>query len=302
MRDIRRWAWLVAAAALLSGSAASASGGVLSKGPTAPSPEIENIGKPAVGIPLGFKFRLAQENQVPLILQNCEPAKAGNMGVVFVVSKLSGYDSQGRKVDLDTRALSGFTLLMTSPAGQPYVVVKPMTIGRLNLDLEVPCTNRSVAKTDVDIVVSLPEGKPDSFFTSSEPGDRKAGFIYVELPKAGRIPVYFYAKYPGSEDAASIPPHAVKVRAINPLDEPPVLEPGDQPGTFRGLRLGHALIEARFQGKEDLTCITIAEREYEVPADCHELVPEGSTALPFMPKVGGGPRIMVQPPRVQPAK
>jgi len=168
----------------------------------------------------------------------------------------------------------GKVQLQHHPDGSAYINVVPQRPGRLEIQLNAMFSDGAfeVLKQQVDVVADVPPVKLDmnQFGRDSFP----MALDLSEGRRTQRVPVQ--AIYPGLKSPLWLDPRDVTFEVKTLQGEPPI-QFDRTTGEVHALRIGHALITAKYQGVEQTLCVIVNEnaRDGAYRANCNDLIENG---------------------------
>jgi hypothetical protein len=153
--------------------------------------------------------------------------------------------------------------ILYHPDGSPYIKIRPLNVGQLEVEILGRYPDGGVVKNAVSLDVKLPLAEPIGLIVGQLVGPPvNYPSILTEIVsgregQAYRFPVG--AKYENVNDAVPIDPSLVSFD-VRTLNDKPVIDFDEVTGYYKPLQEGVALVQSRFGGWTNLTCITIAAR------------------------------------------
>jgi hypothetical protein len=161
--------------------------------------------------------------------------------------------------------------------GSSYVTFIPTKLGTLSLTVAIRFEDGRVVNDVVNVQVGLPDRKPDRLIVSQTSiPDKDADTLYLDLStKEWLHPEAFYhdVSQPMIIDAKY-----VKFN-MTTLDNDPPITLDKSTGLITALHSGHALIETKYEGLSDRTCVIVSStaRQVDDHSRCKELYPPGES-------------------------
>jgi hypothetical protein len=225
--------------------------------------------------PIENPLKLAEKNEISI--------KLGGYTVRGAVAEWDYYiaENSGNSHPLEESA----TLAVRYGAdGGAILDFLPNILGKIELRIIIVFEDGGIASKRVNAKVVLPERKPEKLIVAEGGGDntRNAGRIFLDISatdhRTGIIPMAYYKDVP---KPFHLQPRDVVFRVIDSADYDPAIDFNTSTGGIVARHVGHALIETRFEGLSNLTCVVVSDGPLPAqPPDCHELRPPGSGAIP----------------------
>jgi hypothetical protein len=151
--------------------------------------------------------------------------------------------------------------ILYHPDGSPYIKIRPLYVGPLEVEILGRYPDGGVVQNLISLDVKLPLAEPSGLIVGHVTG-RPVNYplLLDEIVPgreghAHRFPIG--AKYENVNDAVPIDPRLVSfdIRTVN---DKPVIDFDKVTGYYKPLQEGVALVQSRFGGWTNLTCIEIA--------------------------------------------
>lgn len=218
-------------------------------------------------------LKLGEENEIPLLLNGFKVISAEARWMYYTKTGSLPFSMHKKKVKVLYHA-----------DGSAYVKISPKKFGRIQLSIGACFEDGSFAEAIIDAEVIFPDRKPEKFLIARGAWSGctiTSGTIYLDLSKSfkGEIicPIILYK---GEVHRVRIPAKDVSFKLITASENDPPIILDESTGSIEALHIGHALIQATFQGLSNLTCVAVVKdaRFTGNGTACSELVPAGMTA------------------------
>jgi hypothetical protein len=150
--------------------------------------------------------------------------------------------------------------ILYHPDGSPYIKIRPLNVGQLEVEIGGRYPDGGVVKDSVSLDVKLPLAEPIGLIVghvTGRPVNYPLLLTRMVPGKEGhpdRFPIG--AKYENVNDAVPIDPSLISfdVRTAN---DRPVIDFDKVTGYYKPLQEGEALVQSRFGGWTNLTCVVV---------------------------------------------
>lgn len=179
--------------------------------------------------------------------------------------------------------------------GRTFVEVIPKGIGKLKLDLGFVFEDCAIDEQRADVNVRSPERGPDKLTLTWTNWRyvRKTGTAHLDFADYSSVVLTPLAYYSGVDAPVPVYSDEVAFTIITRKNEasPITFDP-----SFRGvhsMKLGQALVKAKFRGRSAYTCIDVMQdaRFASGGSDCHDFLPSDSAQTPEQPVHSSDPRV-----------
>jgi hypothetical protein len=222
--------------------------------------------------PLKQPLRLEETAEIPLVLHGF---------AINVVRASWRYDeTSGKAVP---RGDSEEVVIKYHPDGTAYVNFTPEGLGKVNFAVTIYFEDGYIETERLDAEVILPERKPESIYAMTGVGNESSvgpGTIYMDLSgRSHSRELDFKALYKGAAHSVPIPLKLATFKIISADESNSPIDFNATTGVITALHIGHALVQATFEGATTLVCVDVQEDATEGSdrTVCPELVPEGMT-------------------------
>jgi hypothetical protein len=221
---------------------------------------------------VGSELKLAEPNRIDLDLHGYRVRSA-------YAEWASYHGTVKHPLDTEPDSLA----VMYDQNGQAYVNVTPLRLGRVELRVLIDFEDGASASARIDLQVVAPDRSADNLVVATGLGyGRIEPVIYLDLrsDRSSLFPALFYK---GISQPVPIDAQYVTFMVLSSPGTDPPIEVDAATGAIKPLRIGHALVETRFQDLSALTCVNVVgDARFRSTTDCKELLPPGRS-LPAQP-------------------
>lgn len=175
----------------------------------------------------------------------------------------------------------GFVPSVVESDTHSHLDIVPPMVGACTMRLTVYFSDGMVENLSKAVRIQLPDSAVASFYVTlnGQSAERETGTVQLGLttPSGSRL-LMPMAKFDGSDTPVIVPPESVafEVLAAPGAEDPISLDP--RTGIVKAVRVGHALVIARFRSATSLVCVAVSANEDATDrTECEELTPAGMT-------------------------
>ena len=225
------------------------------------------------------KLVLGEGNEIPL--------KIGAPGLTSIYSYQTQFLGKDQTIPDRIEGSSNSLGILHHEDGSTYISLVPMRLGKVELTLLGKFGDGGISRTRVVLDVDTPKRKPERLIVA-QTGDPKVNAdkvtVYLNGMKGdGKLTNTFLvvkAQYGDVKEPMQIDPTFVKFTVRN-IDDTQIIHLNESTGFITPIKLGHALIETRFGGLKNLTCVVVENKldmdRYD-HSRCEELLQPGEKA------------------------